>query len=67
MKIKARELRQGDVFIFDDREQIVIDTMSKDSLWVTNRQCYLTNDKREQGFSYGYTNATIISIKSEKM
>lgn len=65
MKIKAKELSPGDVFIFNNKEQVAIGTVSGNSLWVTNRDFYLTKDKREEGIVYGYTNATIISISKE--
>lgn len=65
MKIKARNLKPGDVFIFDGKEQVAIDTVSKDCLWVTNRNFYLTKDKIGKGYVYGYTNACVILISKE--
>lgn len=65
MQIKANELKSGDVFIFNNKEQVAIDTVLENCLWVTNRDFYLTKDKIEKGFVYGYTNAVVISISAE--
>lgn len=65
MKIRAKELKPGDVFIFNNKEQVAIDTVLGNSLWITNRQYYLTKDKWESGFIYGRTNSTIISINTD--
>lgn len=65
MEIKAKELKSGDVFIFNNEEQVAIDTVQEKCLWITNRDFYLTKDKIEKGFVYGYTNAGVISINAE--
>lgn len=62
MFIEAKELKSGDVFIFDNKEQVAIDTISQDCIWVTNKEFYLTKEKLEHGFKYGYSNATVIPI-----
>ena len=65
MLIEAQELKSGDVFIFDNKEQVAIDTISKkeDCIWVTNRKFYITKENRlKHGFCYDYSNATVISI-----
>ena len=64
MKVKAKELKQGDLFVFDNREQVAIDSFNNNCLWVTKEEYYLTSDKRKE-FTYGYTNATILSIESD--
>lgn len=65
MQIKAKELKSGDFFIFNNQEQVAIDTVLDDCLWVTNRDYYLTKDRIKSGFVYGYTNAGVISISAE--
>lgn len=64
MEIKAKDLKPGDVFVYDNKEQVAIDTISNNFLWVTTRNSYLTKDKIKSGFSYGYTNSVIININA---
>lgn len=64
MLIKAKELKTGDVFMFNNQEQVAIDTVLGNCLWITNRENYLARCKGANDLVYGYTNATILSIKS---
>lgn len=63
LKIKASDLKQSDVFIFENKTQVAIEYFIGDCLWVTTEDYYLTSNKIEK-VVYGYTSTTIISIKA---
>lgn len=62
MQIKAEKLKSGDVFLFDYKEQVAIESPVQNYLWVTNRDCYLSKEDLDNGKSYWYTSATLMSI-----
>lgn len=62
MQIKAEKLKTGDVFLFNNKEQVAIEPLGQNYLWVTNRSCYLQKEDLNNGKSYGYTSATLMSI-----
>lgn len=64
MKIKAKDLKPGDVFIYKGNQQVAIDNFMGNTLSVTNERLYLDKEKRKK-YTYGYTNATIIYIEAE--
>lgn len=64
MKIAAKKLKRGDVFTFDNKEQVAISSISDGCIWVTTREFYLNEADRER-LVYGYTNATVIPIKPD--
>ena len=61
MQIEAKNLKQGDVFVFNNKENVAIEEFCGNSLWVTNQERYIKKENLNN-FSYGYTSATIISI-----
>ena len=61
MIIKARELKEGDMFLFNDKMQVAIEPLYKGSIWVTSAKAYL--EQKEKGLNYGYENATIIQLE----
>ena len=46
MQIKAKDLKQGDVFIFNNEENVAIEKFCGNSLWVTSQEHYI---KQEDG------------------
>lgn len=62
MKIIAKRLKHGDVFIFGNKELVSISPFSGECICVTTRNFYINEPDKER-LAYGYTNSTVIQIK----
>jgi len=64
MKTTANNIKDGDIFIFDNHEQVATDDYTDQYLWVTNRNYYI-QDEDKANVGYGYTSACIIVINKD--
>lgn len=67
MKKVAKEIQSGDIFVFDRKENVAIDsyTPGNQFLWVTNREFFINTDCSDR--VYGYTNACLIEIPCDAL
>lgn len=65
--MKAKDLKQGDVFIFREQEHVAIENfgIGQGCLWVTQEKFYLNEEARKE-YVYGYTNSTMIALTGEE-
>ena len=67
MKVFAKDIQHGDIFVLDGKENIAIDSyiLGNPFLWVTNREFFINTDCSDR--VYGYTNACLIEIPCDAL
>lgn len=65
MMVKAKEIKAGDIFLYDNYTYVATEDYDCKYLWVTNKDCYI-NKKDLKKFSYGYTSVAIIKLTEEE-